>query len=318
MKNTGRFLFKIFKMLIIIISIAYIVYKLYNEQLNGATFDYFKRFNLNDIFVIAFVLLLSLLNWTTESFKFKFLIKSFQYLKLTMALKAVLAGITVSIFTPRRVGEFGGRIFVLDTKNRVSGIFATLLGNLSQLLVTLLVGIIFLPLYLSHNKDIMLGGNNLSYFIVSLVVVIAMLLIVYFNVSKAGKLFIKVRFLNKYVDFIEFIKQYRIIDLIEYLALSLTRYVVFTFQFFILLKLFGIEISYIEAIIGVSQMYLIMAILPTFALAELGVRGSVAVWIFSSISNSASGIIAASVSLWIINLALPALFGTWFLSKMKY
>ncbi|MFA6401838.1 MAG: hypothetical protein WCX31_09470 [Salinivirgaceae bacterium] len=60
-----------------------------------------------------------------------------------------------------------------------------------------------------------------------------------------------------------------------------------------------------------------MTFIPTFALAELGVRGSVAVLVIGTLSPLSSAIIAASVLLWIINLALPALVGAQFLYRFK-
>jgi hypothetical protein len=52
-----------------------------------------------------------------------------------------------------------------------------------------------------------------------------------------------------------------------------------------------------------------MWFLPSFALTELGVRGSIAVMLFQNVSDNISGALLAVVLLWIINVALPALIG---------
>src|SRR3546814_20428702 len=47
-----------------------------------------------------------------------------------------MAGLTLAIFTPNRVGEYGGRILYLERGNRVKGAFAMWVGAFSQMLVT--------------------------------------------------------------------------------------------------------------------------------------------------------------------------------------
>lgn len=314
----SKILFQTFKILIIIVSIWYIAFKVYSEKQNGLLFYELKNYIFIDWVYLLTAIMLMPVNWILESAKFKLLVRHLQTISLYESIKSVLSGITVSIFTPKRIGDFGGRIFILETKNRVSGIFATLLGNLSQLLVTLTVGSALFYIYLPMNaafKDI---DINISIIFLITIVVIAIGLTVYFNISKIGMLLGKLPVFKKHTDFILFIQKYKKSELLNYLSISFLRYVVFTFQFYLLLKFFGIEISYFKAFIGISQVYFIMALVPTFALGELGVRGSIGVFILGAFTTLSSGIVAASVLLWIINLAVPAVFGTYYLSKLKY
>lgn len=55
-----------------------------------------------------------------------------------------------------------------------------------------------------------------------------------------------------------------------------------------------------------------MAVIPTLALTEIGVRGSVALFFLGLVSTNSIGIVTATFTLWIINLALPALIGSFF------
>ena len=48
--------------------------------------------------------------------------------------------------------------------------------------------------------------------------------------------------------------------------------------------------------------FLSMSIIPTIALTEIGVRGSVAIYFFGFLSENVVGIMTASFTLWIINL----------------
>jgi len=69
-----------------------------------------------------------------------------------------------------------------------------------------------------------------------------------------------------------------------------------------------------------------MAAIPTIALAEIGIRGSVAVYVFkfyfeyihnTEVINPLA-IIAASSVLWLVNLALPAIVGTFFVGRLHF
>ena len=62
---------------------------------------------------------------------------------------------------------------------------------------------------------------------------------------------------------------------------------------------------------------LLLGLLLLFFGGELLVRGSVALFVFGTISNLDSQIILASVVLWFINVALPALIGLFSLKELK-
>ena len=51
---------------------------------------------------------------------------------------------------------------------------------------------------------------------------------------------------------------------------SVLRYVVFSTQFFILLRLFDVHITYFDAFVLITSMFLIISIIPSIAITELG------------------------------------------------
>lgn len=314
----GKLIFQLVKILVIIISIGYIVLKIYHDQQRGIIFNNFNDYSFFDGLSFLVVFLLVFVNWFFESLKFKLLVKPIQQITIKKSVQAVLAGITVSIFTPQRLGDFGGRIFVLETKNRLNGIFATLLGSLSQLLITLIVGALLFPVYAAKNNVVFSYSINYVFLIPIAVLVLVALFTGYLNLSHLGALLSRFKFFAKHYSLIHFMQKYSKRNLLIVLLISMLRYVVFSFQFVVLLKLFNVEINYINALVGISQVYFLMAIIPTFALGELGVRGSLSLWILGVYTTAVSGIIAASIFLWILNLALPALVGVYFLSKLRY
>jgi hypothetical protein len=64
--------------------------------------------------------------------------------------------------------------------------------------------------------------------------------------------------------------------------------------------------------------FLSMSIIPTIALTEIGVRGSVAIYFFGFLSENVVGIMTASFALWIINLVVPAILGVFFVYQLKF
>jgi hypothetical protein len=110
------------------------------------------------------------------------------------------------------------------------------------------------------------------------------------------------------------------------LLLSFLRYVVFTCQFLLLLKMFSVPVPLFEGVVIISLIFFVLSIIPTVTLTELGVRDSAAVYFFGiyftqagTMQNSVLiGILSAASLLWVINLAVPAVLGTLFVFRLKF
>src|SRR3546814_10415128 len=97
-------------------------------------------FSPRTIWLLVITGLLMLVNWGTEVFKWKYLVRKIEWVSLWKSTESLLAGLTLAIFTPNRVGEYGGRILYLERGNRVKGAFAMWVGAFSQMLVTNVIG----------------------------------------------------------------------------------------------------------------------------------------------------------------------------------
>ena len=82
------------------------------------------------------VLLLVFVNWGFEALKWKSLIDKIEKISLPRAFKAIFSGVTVSIFTPNRAGEYVGRIFHLEKADRINAVLITMVCSVAQLMVT--------------------------------------------------------------------------------------------------------------------------------------------------------------------------------------
>jgi len=67
----------------------------------------------------------------------------------------------------------------------------------------------------------------------------------------------------------------------------------------------------------VSVIFLVLAIIPTFAIAELGLRGKVSLKLLELFSANSLGISIATATIWLINLVVPAIAGSLLIVSIK-
>ena len=105
--------------------------------------------------------------------------------------------------------------------------------------------------------------------------------------------------------------------LLRVLGWSVLRYAVFVIQYILLLQSFNVTDAIGVAAWLISLQFLIMAIIPTIALADIGIRGKLALELFGMISTNQLGIIAAALGIWLINLIGPAIVGSLLIIRIK-
>ena len=100
--------------------------------------------------VLIVITLMMFLNWFLEALKWRFLISKIEKISISRSFRAIFSGITVSAFTPNRVGEYGGRVFCLEKSDRLQAVLVTVIGSIGQLVTTIFfgsIGLLFLPKY---------------------------------------------------------------------------------------------------------------------------------------------------------------------------
>jgi hypothetical protein len=247
-----------------------------------------------------------LVNWVLESAKWKLLLASFSPVTWLRSIRSVLSGVTVSIFTPNRIGEFAGRILHLDPGVRIRAAIACVIGSMNQLLITVVAGgISLLTVLRTYVDDDFIYRTLYGLTVISILAAI----FIYFKIPGISRLTAKIhriRTMNLYTSFFE---KYDFLTLTKLTLLSAIRYAVFTFQFILVLQFFDIYIPLAEAVRSVTLMFLFMAIVPSLAISELTTRGSVALFVFSPLTANSAGILATSTLIWLINLVIPAGLG---------
>ena len=266
-------------------------------------------------FILTALLVMMIFNWLLEAVKWQLLMSKIQKVSLGLSLSAIFSGITVSFFTPNRIGEYAGRVLHLDSKRRIKAVLATLIGSMNQLLITVIFGVIALLFSLKSS----LADMRFVYSIVCGISLVALtgIVVFYFNVSHFYGFLHRIKFLKRYDKYTEVFTFYHSKELSRITLLSAIRYLVFTTQYVLLLYLLGVNIELFAAYRLIFLIFIVMAIIPTFAIAELSIRGSVALYFMAPLSSQSIGIVAASFSLWFINLVIPAIMGAFTLFFIK-
>ena len=311
----------ILKLVIVVLALWFMYQKVFaNENLSEMYQWFLSTFKEQASWPLVLVLLLMFLNWLLDAVKWKFLIKKEEDVSLWLSIKAVFLGVTVSIFTPNRVGEFGGRVFCLEKANRIKAVLITILGNMGQLLATTIFGTLALVHYIHSYSGFLDGEADYWFFILVFIaaIVVSTLIALYLNAYWLSSFFMKFKFLRKYEEYSDVFSYYSMWELLYVIFLSSARYAVFSFQFYILLHFFQVDISLSESLTMSSLVFLTISIIPTIALTEIGVRGSIAIYFFGLVSANHIGILTATFALWFTNLVLPALLGTILVYNLKF
>jgi len=311
--SNKKILSRIIKSTLTLAAYGFVVYKLADYYASWQSRGLQESVEWNTGWFLLLVALMGL-NWMLEAVRWKKLISSIQDISLSRSLKAVLSGIAIGLLTPRRIGDVGGRCMMMSPENRYRGLMAFSLGSILQSGVTLFFGILSLLMILP-------GGKLIPGQMITLLVLATSLGILFFlfitNPSSIKSLLLKIPGLDPGNKTLNYLERQHVSHLMAIYGIGIVRYMVFATQFVLLLKIFGTQISVVDAYIAIGLMYFLIAFLPVSSLAELGIRGSIAAFTFSFFTTHTEGAILAASGLWIINLALPALAGAWIIGFTK-
>ena len=274
---------------------------------------------INNYSLIFIVVLMMFINWMLESLKWKFMIRKIEAISFFTSFRAIFSGITVSSFTPNRIGEYGGRVFCLEKSDRIQAVFITILCSMAQLLTTIIFG--SFAFFILHEQFLddqyfIIEISRFSLFV--LFVLNILFVLAYFNVAFLINFLWKFSFFNFLRQYINIISLFNYKDLLVTFLYSVFRYLVFSIQFLILLHVFNVDISLYNAIVSVMLVFFFITLTPTITIAEIGVRGSMALLVFLKFSTNVIGILSSTFLLWIINLIIPAIIGSFFIFSLKF
>ncbi|HRI58134.1 MAG TPA: lysylphosphatidylglycerol synthase transmembrane domain-containing protein [Saprospiraceae bacterium] len=309
----------LFKVLVLLLPAIVLYYELAGkDNLADIASTFLKQLHNAHGWWLAGAVLLVPVNWLAEVQKWQPFVARYEPMSQWKALKAVLAGSSFALFTPNRLGEYGGRILFVRPENQWKALIANGVGSLSQYLV-LLAGGVFGGVWFAGNM-LEWSGQRLMYALILAFMPLCVLFYFNFNIRLFIPLLSRIPLLKRWESLfreIHFLEKIDRRELAYVLVWSIFRYIVYSTQYVLLLQFFEINTTISAGYAGVATIYLLQTVVPLPALAGLLVRGSLAVFVWSHFGANEICSLAATFVLWIINLILPALLGTFSLYSVN-
>lgn len=271
----------------------------------------------NPTFLIVALLLMPV-NWALEAIKWRMLIRHVLPVSFWKSYKAILSGVTISFFTPNRVGDFAGRLLQVESKHNWDAVIATLVSSFSQLVALLTCGwlglMYFAYKFLEIEKYLLLAVALLG------LALLVTLVFTFFNIDLIIPFAKRIKILQKIkgpLKHLKVLKEFSGNELMRVMLISLTRYLTFSFQFYLMLQFFGIEAPFFAAMAGISTVFLVQTSIPLPPVLGLLTRGQVALFVWQFFGGNELSVLAATYSLFVINLVVPSLLGAVFIVQIN-
>ncbi len=266
--------------------------------------------------VLGSVFILMLVNWGLEAVKWKELVARVEQISLWRAIESVFCGLTWAVFTPNRLGEYGGRVFFLSPKRRIIGVVAMTVGNIGQLVLTNVFGAIAVCVFVHRFIPV---EPILKAAICGLAFVFAVFFIIfYFNIKWLNGLLLSMKFTRKYEKFYSVLARYEKKELLKILLFCLARYAVFTAQYLIMFLWLIPDLKMMDIVMLVPILFFVQSTLPSLDLLDIGIRSVTALFFFKYITNQNTAVVACIASIWLINIIIPAILGSYFVFKLNF
>ena len=256
---------------------------------------------------------LMLVNTTLESYKWFILTNSVEPVKYSRAFSSYLAGIAFSIITPNRVGEYPGRILYLGRSNTFRYINVSVLGVTSQLWGVYILGLAGL-IYYNIAFPAAIAQVALGFCLLANIFIA----IIYWRFETWLPALEKIRWLRRFATYGRLLNRVTTGRQIVILGISMLRVAIFTAQYLFLLKWMNVNVPLAEGFCMSGLFFWVMAVIPSIALTELGVRGEVSLFLFRHFpSANTIGMLTATAGIWFLNLIVPSIIGSILILRMR-
>jgi hypothetical protein len=285
--KSKQFFFVLIKLSIIGGAFYVIIQKLrLNENLSPN--EFWTILLENRVFSIKIITLLMILtgfNWFFEIKKWQLLVSKVQDISFKLATQQSLSALTVSIITPNKIGDYGAKALFFPNYLRGKILFLNLIGNFWQMAVTVLFGVIGLVFLINHFNFEPIIFRPWHMVILFVIIALFVLIVRFKNHSFQGV---------SIAQMIKFTQTLTLKAHINIALLSILRYLVFSFQ-----------------------LYLLASVIPVIQVFDAAVKGSIAIMIFSFFEVPGIVVLSAITCMWLLNVVLPAMIGSVFLYNIK-
>jgi uncharacterized membrane protein YbhN (UPF0104 family) len=250
------------------------------------------------------LLVLFLLNFLIESFKWKLVLNDINPIGIQKSFESVFIGQAFAFFTPNRIGEFAGRTLLLDAGNKLLGMAQMAWTSYAQLLVTIIMGCF--ALYINIIFYPLLNGPWLLMVKITGPIIACMALVVFF-------------YERSWKGWFSFLNKMQVAPAIKFnlLGLSFLRYFVFLLQYLCVANMLNLNIGAGPLVLSIAILFLCLSILPTISLTELVVRGQLLLLLLAPFSQDQMMIVSLSTFIWSVNFLVPAIIGALLLLRYR-
>lgn len=276
--------------------------KLVSDQLLSL-FQLKQQFSLvfsHKIWIILVLLLFTDANLLSEMFQWKTLVSIEKKISFYEAYEQCLASLSISFITPSLVGKKVIKDRFYEFKKRKNILTINSIVKLGESGVILIFGIIGLSFLIGNFSLKMLNFSEI------LLITIVSIIVVFIFIKQF-----------RAVMFSNYLTQIPLNIYLKTFGFTMFRYLVLSHQFYFLLKMLGIESDYFTLLNLIFCLYFIASVIPDLKLFDWLIKGAIAMWLFSFIDLNALTIISAATVMWILNIAVPALMGSFFVLNLK-
>lgn len=258
------------------------------------------------------------LNWLLEALKWRGFFHSASRPTLARAYRAVVAGLAAALITPHRMGEYFGRIWTLAPSQRVPGLVA---GALSSLCNQIAIGAAGMVGVWGMAQGVWDQWADPRMVRTIAAASLFGLIVLYLSLPRVLPCLLKFLAGRKLTPAIVKVLQKADLPassrLHAGLGLAALRYAVYAGQLIALVCFFQLTESVVCLLLAVFSLFFTQTLLPLPALAGLAVRGALSLKLLGACGITPCACLASTYLLWILNLFLPALVGTFFLFFVK-
>jgi hypothetical protein len=267
---------------------------------------------------LALAFLLMPLNWLLEIAKWRMLLHTSWKIGWSAATRFVLAGISVSLATPNRVGEYGGRLLLAPSEQAANIVFSSIVGSFCQWVAFIVCG---WPALIYWWGNLMKWSAVLKLLLALSVPLVLLLGLWIMPLISRNTNVLQWLHQLKWWRWLRrkaiLLRQLKAKVFWQASLLALLRFWVYTYQYLLLLWFFNVNLDFWTGVSGVFGIYLIQAGIPLPPGLGVITRSEIALLIWQANAVVPLAVVSATFNLYIINLVLPSLLGVRLLVKIK-
>ncbi|MBS2099529.1 lysylphosphatidylglycerol synthase domain-containing protein [Carboxylicivirga linearis] len=256
----------------------------------------FSKPDRETLFLFILFLLLWFGNILTETKKWQILIRPFLNVPFKEALIQFFAGSYTAVGSPARLAEPGGRMVLMKKGQRLNALMMTSIGGFIQNIVIGVFGVLSLY-FIDFKLNWKITNSHwliwiMAFFLISTILVIILL-----------------SFKNKWSQWLNQLRKVNIRIVFKSVLYTIIRFIIYNIQLIVLMRIFYSSVDISQLFLLTPIYFFIITIVPSFILADIGIRGSAAFLVFYNLGISEPVLLTVILLLWFFNVVIPALIG---------